>query len=97
VVTSPGLLFDAVQARGGQGSADTWILDQVLPAERAVPMVTVLDGHPHALAFLAGIQGVPARHLGVSRFGQAGDLADVYRYHGIDEDSMVRAVLDLAG
>ncbi|GAA2864764.1 transketolase-like TK C-terminal-containing protein [Microbacterium arabinogalactanolyticum] len=96
VVTSPGLLFDAVQARGGQGSADTWILDQVLPAERAVPMVTVLDGHPHALAFLAGIQGVPARHLGVSRFGQAGDLADVYRYHGIDEDSMVRAVLDLA-
>ena len=48
------------------------------------------------LAFLAGIQGVPARHLGVSRFGQAGDLADVYRYHGIDEDSMVRAVLDLA-
>ncbi|WP_433675107.1 transketolase-like TK C-terminal-containing protein [Microbacterium gorillae] len=96
-VTSPGLLFEALQARGGQGSGDSWILDQVLPADRAVPMVTVLDGHPHALAFLAGVHGVPARHLGVSRFGQAGDLADVYRWHGIDADAQVRAVLDLVG
>ncbi|WP_423494690.1 pyruvate dehydrogenase [Microbacterium esteraromaticum] len=94
-VTSAGLLFDAVQARGGQYEGSDWILDQVLPRERARPMVTVLDGHPHALAFLAGIHGVPARHLGVSRFGQAGDLADVYRYHGIDADSIVRAALDL--
>lgn len=95
-VTSAGLLFEAVQARAGLDDGDSWILDQVLPAERAAPMVTVLDGHPHALAFLAGVHGVAARHLGVSRFGQAGDLPDVYRYHGIDADSMVRAVLDLA-
>ena len=33
--------------------------------------------------------------LGVSRFGQSGDLADVYRYHGIDADSIVRAALDV--
>lgn len=95
-VTSPGLLFDAIQARDGIGDGESWILDQVLPAERSAPMVTVLDGHPHALAFLAGVHRVPARHLGVSRFGQAGDLPDVYRYHGIDTDSMVRAVLDLS-
>lgn len=94
-VTSAGLLFEAVQARAGLDDGDSWILDQVLPTERAAPMVTVLDGHPHALAFLAGVHGVAARHLGVSRFGQAGDLPDVYRYHGIDADSMVRAVLDL--
>lgn len=94
-VTSAGLLFEAVQARAGLNDGDSWILDQVLPTERAAPMVTVLDGHPHALAFLAGVHGVAARHLGVSRFGQAGDLPDVYRYHGIDADSMVRAVLDL--
>lgn len=94
-VTSPGLLFEAVQSRGGAGEGSDWILDQVLPADRAAPMVTVLDGHPHALAFLAGVHRVPARHLGVSRFGQAGDLASVYQYHGIDADSIVRAVLDL--
>ena len=58
-------------------------------------MVTVLDGHPHTLAFVAGLNGVPAAHLGVTRFGQSGDLASVYRYHGLDGDTIVGAALDL--
>ncbi len=58
-------------------------------------MVTVLDGHPHTLAFLTGINNVPGAALGVSRFGQVGSLEDVYRYHGLDSDSIVRAALDL--
>jgi pyruvate dehydrogenase complex dehydrogenase (E1) component len=94
-VTSPGLLFEGVRARGGLTDAPSWILEQVLPAERAAPMVTVLDGHPHTLAFLSTINRVPSAALGVSRFGQAGGLDDVYRYHGIDTDSIVRAALDL--
>jgi pyruvate dehydrogenase E1 component len=95
-VTSPGLLFEAVQARRGLADGPSWILDQVFPAERAAPMVTVLDGHPHTLAFLTGINHVRGAALGVSRFGQVGSLDDVYRYHGIDTDSIVRAALDLA-
>lgn len=95
-ITSPGLLFQAWQARQGRRSADTWILDQLFPADRATPMVTVLDGHPHALAFLTNIQQVRLTALGVSGFGQAGTLEDVYRYHGIDTDSIVRAALDVA-
>lgn len=96
-VTSPGLLFEALQARRGLAEAPTWILDQAFPADRATPMVTVLDGHPHTLAFLAGIRGVTGAALGVSRFGQVGSLDDVYRHHGIDTDSIVRAALDLLG
>ena len=69
----------------------------MIPAGRAAPLVTVIDGHPHALAFLSGINRVPSVALGVSRFGQAGSLDDVYRYHGIDADSIVRAALDLLG
>ena len=98
-VTSPGLLFDAVQGRAGRPArsqhTETWILDVVFPARRAAPMVTVLDGHPHTLAFLAGINQVRATHLGVTRFGQSGDLESVYRYHGLDPDSIVGAALDL--
>lgn len=96
VATSPGLLFEAVQARRGHGDAATWVLDAAFPAERARPMVTVLDGHPHTLAFLAGIRGVAATHLGVSGFGQSGDLESVQRAHGIDVDSIVRAALAVA-
>ncbi|MEU3617026.1 pyruvate dehydrogenase [Streptomyces sp. NPDC006872] len=94
-VTSPDLLFRALQARRGQDDAPGWILDQVFPAERAAPLVTLVDGHPHTLAFLATVNNVPVTTLGVSRFGQSGALDDVYRYHGIDADSVVRAALDL--
>ncbi|GFM17854.1 MULTISPECIES: transketolase-like TK C-terminal-containing protein [Mycobacteriaceae] len=96
-VTSPDLLYRAVQARNGLSDAPTWILDQVFPAERAAPMVTVLDGHPHTLTFLATINQVRGKSLGVSTFGQVGDLDSVYRYHGIDSDSIVRAALDAVG
>jgi len=94
-VTSPGLLFRALQARRGLDDAETWILDTVFPRERATPLVSVLDGHPHTLAFLTGVNGVPGAHLGVTAFGQSGDLASVYRYHGLDADSIVGAALDL--
>jgi pyruvate dehydrogenase E1 component len=94
-VISPGLLFKAVQARNGHGSAETWILDQLLPSNRATPMVTVLDGHPHTLSFLAGINQVRAVALGVTGFGQVGTLDEVYHYHEIDADSIVCAALDV--
>ena len=94
-VTSPGLLFEAVQGRRGLGEASSWIVDQIFPAERAAPMVTVLDGHPHTLAFLGGINRVAVKPLGVSTFGQVGSLEAVYRYHGIDTDGIVAAALDL--
>ncbi len=95
VVTSPGLLFRALQARRGLDDAATWVLDAVFPPDRARPMVTVLDGHPHTLAFLAGVRGVPAAHLGVTQFGQSGDLASVYALHGLDTDTVIGAALDL--
>jgi pyruvate dehydrogenase E1 component len=94
-VTSPSLLFEAVQARRGLSESPSWILESLFPADRAAPMVTVLDGHPHTLAFLAGVNRVPAAHLGVSSFGQSGDLASVLRHHRIDADSIVGATLDL--
>jgi len=97
VATNPGLLHEAMQARRGLSEAPNWILNVVFPADRGAPMVTVLDGHPHTLAFLAGINRVPAAHLGVSRFGQSGDLDSVYRYHRIDTESIIAASLDLTG
>jgi pyruvate dehydrogenase E1 component len=96
-VTSPGLLFRALRARQGQGQppGEPWILEQAFPAARATPLVTVLDGHPHTLSFLATINRVPHTALGVAQFGQSGSIEDLYRYNGIDTDSIIRAALDL--
>ncbi|MFG3438742.1 pyruvate dehydrogenase [Nonomuraea sp. NPDC047897] len=96
-VTSPDLLYRAVRARQGHERAEDWILDQAFPAERATPLVTVLDGHPHTLAFLGTIHRVPVTSLGVTSFGRSGSLEAVYRHHGLDTDSITRAALDVVG
>ena len=96
-VTSADLLFRAFRARAGFGEDSAAILDELTPAERAAPIVTVLDGDPHALAFLGAVNAVPLTPLGVTRFGQSGDLDDVYRHHGIDAETVVGAALDLLG
>ena len=94
-VTSADRLYRAVRARSGHGAGDAAILDQILPADRATPIVTVLDGHPHTLAFLAAVRGVRSVNLGVTEFGQTGTLQDMYRLHGIGADAQVAAALDL--
>ena len=59
--------------------------------------MTVLDGHPHTLAFLAAVGGAPIASLGVDDFGQSGDVDDLYAHFGIDADTIVGAAADLAG
>jgi pyruvate dehydrogenase E1 component len=94
--TSADLLFRALRVRAGLADGSEGILDELLPADRAAPLVTVLDGDPHALAFLAAVNATPLTPLGVTRFGQSGDLAEVYEHHGIDSETIVGAALDLS-
>jgi pyruvate dehydrogenase E1 component len=94
-LTSPDLIFRALQARQGLGDGDASVLDQLFPPERAAPVVSVLDGHPHTLAFISAIRCVPIACLGVDDFGQSGDVEDLYRYFGIDEETIVGAAIDL--
>jgi pyruvate dehydrogenase E1 component len=90
-VTSADLLFRSFQARSGLGDGDPRTLERLF--RQGVPIVSLLDGHPHTLAFL----GSPIACLGVQRFGQAGDIADLYEHHEIDAESVVGAALDLLG
>jgi pyruvate dehydrogenase E1 component len=94
-LTSPDLVFRAVQARQGLGAGDDGILAALFPAGRSAPIVSVIDGHPHTLAFLAAIRCRPIACLGVADFGQSGDVEDLYRHFGLDVDTIVGAALDL--
>jgi pyruvate dehydrogenase E1 component len=96
-VTSADLLFGGLRGRAGLEEQPHAILDELFPAGRAAPLVTVLDGDPNALAFLAAVNGTPLTALGVTRFGQSGELADVYEHHEIDSETVVGAALDLIG
>jgi pyruvate dehydrogenase E1 component len=94
-LTSPDLVFRAMRARRGFGDAPDGVLADLFPPERAAPVVTVVDGHPHTLAFLTGITGTPVTTLGVDDFGQAGDVGDLYRHFGIDVAGIAGAGWDL--
>lgn len=96
-LTSADLVFRALQARQGLGDGDYWILDALFPQDHTLPIVSAIDGHPHALGFLSAIQAVPIACLGVTEFGQSGDLHDLYEHHGIDPETIVGAALDVMG
>ena len=94
-ITSADRVYRALRARSGHGDGDPAILEQVFPADRAVPMVTVLDGHPHTLSFLATIHGVRSINLGVTEFGQTGTLHELHDLHEIGPSAQISAALDL--
>jgi pyruvate dehydrogenase E1 component len=96
-LTSADLIFRALQTRQGLSEGEEEILGELFPSERLSPIVTVLDGHPHTLSFLAAIEGAPIACLGVQDFGQSGDVPDLYRHFGIDAETILGAALDLIG
>jgi pyruvate dehydrogenase E1 component len=59
--------------------------------------VTVLDGHPSTLSWLGGVRGNSVSSLGVTRFGQSGDLIDLYREYGLDADAIYGAAQKALG
>jgi pyruvate dehydrogenase E1 component len=85
VVTSPDLLHRGLRTTG------PYVLDLVSADEEGVPVVSVLDGHSHGLAFLGGALGVPQIPLGVDHFGQSGSRGDLYRHYGVDAAAIALA------
>jgi pyruvate dehydrogenase E1 component len=73
---SPDLVFRSWRRWAGRGRA---------------PVVTVLDGHPSALAWAGTMLGVRGVALGVTEYGQSGTPADLYRECGIDSDAIQAA------
>jgi pyruvate dehydrogenase E1 component len=94
-LTSADLVFRALQARQGLARGDDRILDELFRGGRGAPIVSVLDGHPHTLSFLSAIHGASIACLGVTDFGQSGDVDDLYRHFGIDTATILGAAIDL--
>jgi pyruvate dehydrogenase E1 component len=69
-------------------------LDRLVPHDlRRLPIVTVIDGASHALAFLGSCLGSRVIPLGVDAFGQVGSLADVYEAYDLSPEAIATAAL----
>ena len=89
-VTSPDRLYGDWRQNGDKSHLAK-LLAGLRPNAR---LVTVLDGHPAALSWIGSIAGHRVRPLGVDRFGQCGDVRDLYRAYGIDAEAIEAAFGD---
>ena len=62
-----------------------------LPA--GTPIVSVIDGASHSLAFLGGAAGTRQVTLGVDAFGQSGGLGEVYDAYDVSADAIASAAV----
>jgi pyruvate dehydrogenase E1 component len=94
-VTSPDLLHRGWVAReagrwsGGSQPSHVEQLLSALPADAG--LITMLDAAPASLSWLGGVRGQRVVPLGVDRFGQTGDLPDLFREYRLDPDAVVDA------
>ncbi|WP_339348280.1 transketolase [uncultured Sphingomonas sp.] len=98
VVTSPDLLhrdWSAATAAWGPARRDSHIQRLLGALPPGAGLVTMVDGSPGALSWLGGVDGRRVSPLGVDRFGQTGDLPDLYRHHRLDADAAVDAMAHL--
>jgi pyruvate dehydrogenase E1 component len=96
-ITSPDLLYRGFAAARKTGEATSYLERLVRDDEAPAPVVTVLDGHSHALGFIGSALGTIQLPLGVDDFGQSGAREALYRHYGIDAESIARgarALLD---
>jgi pyruvate dehydrogenase E1 component len=97
-VTSPDLLHRGWVSAGRarmNGHAVSHHLEELIPEEeRHCPLVTVMDGHPHALSFLGSVFGAKTVALGVDQYGQSGSRQELYDYYQIGLKSIVRAAVE---
>jgi pyruvate dehydrogenase E1 component len=95
-ITSPDRLhanwLAACRARRtGNRGAQAHIERILAPLATGAILVTVLDGHPATHAWMGAVRGQRVLPLGVDRFGQSGDIPDLYRDYGLDTDAILDA------
>ncbi len=81
----------ALRARREGRPAEAHIERLLAPLAPGAALVTVLDGHPAAHAWLGAVRGNRVVPLGPDRFGQSGDIPDLYRAYGMGTDAILDA------
>ncbi len=61
------------------------------PLSDRARLITVIDGPPATLSWLGGVRGHRVAALGVDRFGQCGDIQDLYRAYRLDAEAILDA------
>jgi pyruvate dehydrogenase E1 component len=87
-ITSPDRLYagwrQAQRARRRGEKAVSHIETLLAPLAPGAAIISVLDGHPAAHAWLGAVRGQRVMALGPDHFGQSGDIASLYQEYEIN-------------
>ncbi len=87
-ITSPDRLYAgwraAQRARRAGQVAQAHVETILAPLAPGAALVSVLDGHPAAHAWLGAVRGQRVMALGPDRFGQSGDVASLFQAYEMD-------------
>ena len=75
----------------GGSNTDCHIINLLAPLHSDAVLITVQDAHPATLSWLGSATGRKLLPLGVTEFGQSGNIQDLYREYGIGVDAIIDA------
>ena len=99
-VTSPDMLHSGwTEASRAPWTGEAGKISHIEQLLAAVPsgsgLITLIDGSPGALSWLGSVDGRRVRPLGVERFGQTGNLPDLYAEYRLDAEAVLDAAASL--
>jgi pyruvate dehydrogenase E1 component len=89
-VTSPDNLANEWQS-SSTPKHESHIEKLLVHVPRSAKIVSVIDGHPTSLSWIGAVKGNETKGLGVTTFGQSGDLVDLYRHYELDTQAIVES------
>jgi len=98
-ITSPDKLHAdwtaAQRAPWTSGASEPPHIQHLLSQAPNAPVVAIIDGAPQTLSWLGSVDGRRCAVLGLERFGQTGDLPDLYAEYRMDEAAILDAAASL--
>ena len=80
-----------VENMEGRNNIDCHIMNLLAPLHSNAILITVQDAHPATLSWLGSVTGRKLLPLGVTEFGQSGNIQELYRQYGIGADAIIDA------
>ena len=98
-ITGPGPLYkdfqSSVSSKLTGKSTESYLKKLIPESSLGVPVVTVVDGHPHSLSWVGAALETKVLPLGVSEYGQSGTPEELYVEYGIDSVNIMNACFEI--
>ena len=88
IATSPDKLYEDWM-NSKKNNSHSHIEKTLKSINRNSPIISIIDAHSSSLAWVGSVLGHKVYPMGINKFGQSGDLNEIYSYTNIDFKSII--------